>query len=103
MEVWIAVIPAIYVKPFDLDYYPTDFPPFLPFIMQLKYEIGKKKEYPRIWVYQRGRFFIASDDYPQYHAYLESECPFIVGIVLGKPDHPAVSKVSGPFRYGQET
>ena len=91
----------MYVQPIDLTYYTTDIPSFNTYNRQLKEQI-KEEEYPKIWLYQQGRFFVTSDNYPAYHAYLESECPFVVGIVLGKPDHPAVSQVSGPFKFEQK-
>lgn len=96
LPVYVCTIPVGFVKPYSLTYYPKDWPPFLPFIKQCQQEIANK-DYPSIWVYQQGRFFIASDDYPTYYAYLEMGHPFIVAKCLGKPDHEAIGQLQGPF------
>ncbi len=95
LPAYVCKIPIVYVKPLSLTYYPEEWPPFLPFIETCKNKI-KEKDYPVIWVYQQGRFFVMSDDYPAYYAYIELEHPFIVARCLGKPEHPAIRQLHGP-------
>ena len=90
------IVPSAYVIPYDLNFYPVDWQPWAMFFESLKKEF-KKKQYRYIWVYQSGRFFISSDSYPVYHAYLETDVPYMYCICLGKPDHPQAITLDGPL------
>lgn len=95
VPVYSCSIPSVYVKPYSLSYYPTEWKPFSKLKDEYKRRIAEK-QYPHLWVYQEGRFFIMPDDYPSYYAYLESGEPVIYMLCLGKPIHESLLSVSKP-------
>lgn len=99
LPMYLILVPSDYVKPFSLEYYPEDWTPFLPFIKSLveKINVEDFEDFPFPWVYQKGRFLVISDDYPAYYAFLESKKGSMFCQCFGKPNHPEVKIIKGPF------
>ncbi len=95
----IIMVPAVFVVPYSLEYFPEKWTPFLPFINELRQKIEKEdfKNFPYPYVYQKGRHFVVSDDYPSYYAFVESGKAWMFCKCLGEPNHPDIKVLGGPF------
>jgi hypothetical protein len=94
--VYFAAVPTSICIPFDQDYRPDLHPVGAEAIKQAA-ERGKKGEHQNLIVYQRGYWFIVSDDYIPYFAALTGLPDYLPCLILGKPDHPLVKDLQGPI------
>lgn len=62
-------------------------------VERIKAALGEGRHIAALLTYQVGDFFIMSDDYPTYYAYLESGQQFAPCYVLGEPRGPYAQAV----------
>jgi hypothetical protein len=94
--IYFAAVPTSICIPFDRDYRPDLHPVGAEAIKQAA-ERGKKGEHQNLIVYQRGYWFIVSDDYIPYFGALTGMPDYLPCLILGKPDHPLVKDLQGPI------
>ncbi len=83
-----AVVPLQFVRPFSPTYKPVGWVAWEPMLDLMRARI-RDKQYPPLFTYQVGDFFVMSDDYFAYYAYLESGLGYAPCYILGEPtgDH----------------
>ena len=96
LPVYFASVPIGQIVPFDLDYRP-DLHPVGTKAISLCIENWKKGEFQYLRVYQRGAWFVVSDDYIQLFAALQGRPDYLPCWVLGKPEHKQLKDVQGPL------
>lgn len=85
-----AAIPLRYVRPFSPTYKPMSWAPWEQLFNEYVERI-KNNKFPPLLTYQVGDFYVLSDDYAQYYAYLECDSEYAHCYVIGAPrgDHAA--------------
>jgi len=102
VPVYVAIVPLVGCRQFDLDYGPETHPAIAAAIeatvQQLsELDSGQLRPPPAMLVYPRGQWFVVSDDYPTLFAYLRSEWTYVAAVVLGRPEGEGVETVRGPL------
>jgi hypothetical protein len=96
VPVYFAAVPVAICVPFDLDYRPDLQPVGKQAIIQMIDDWGKG-QFHNLSVYQRGKWFVVSDDYIQLFAALVGQPDYLPCWILGKPDSDLVRDVQGPM------
>ena len=96
VPVYLAAVPLAICVPFDLDYRPDLHPVGKQAISQM-IDDWSKGQFQNLFVYQRGKRFVVSDDYIQLFAALRGQPDYVPCWVLGKPDSDLVRDVQGPI------
>jgi hypothetical protein len=78
-----AAVPIRYVRPFSATFKPDD--KLWREGLEAEKARVKANDYPWMLVYQSGDFFVMSDDYPVYYAYLEANSEYAPCYILGEP------------------
>lgn len=96
VPVYFAAVPLAICVPFDLDYRPDLHPVGEQAISQM-IDGWTKGQFQKLFVYQRGKWFVVSDDYITLFAALQGQPDYVPCWVLGKPDSDLVRDVQGPI------
>jgi hypothetical protein len=96
VHIYFAAVPLALCVPFDLDYRPDLHPVGAAAIDQTT-EAWSKGQFQNLFVYQRGNWFIVSDDYIPLFAALKGLPDYVPCWVLGKPEGNLVRDVQGPI------
>jgi hypothetical protein len=96
VPVYFAAVPLAICVPFDLDYRPDLHPVGAQAINQMV-EAWNTEKFPKLFVYQRGKWFVGSDDYIPLFAALRGLPDYVPCWVLGEPDSDLVRDVQGPI------
>jgi hypothetical protein len=99
VPVYFAAVPLAICVPFDPDYRPDLHPVGEQAISQM-IEAGIRGQFQKLFVYQRGKWFVVSDDYITLFAALRGQPDYVPCWVLGKPDSGLVRDVQGPIASG---
>ena len=95
-EVYFAAVPLGLCVPFDLDYRPDRHPVGQSAILNA-FEQASAGSFPKMIAYQRGAWFVISDDYIPLFAALAGLPNYVPCWILGKPDSDLVKDVQGPI------
>ena len=95
VPVYFAAVPLALCVPFDLDYRPDLHPIGAKAISQWTEE-WSNGQFKNLVVYQRGKWFVVSDDYIVLFAALPGLPDYVPCWVLGKPEGDLVRDVQGP-------
>jgi hypothetical protein len=95
VPVYFAAVPLALCVPFDLDYRPDLHPVGAKAISQMT-EAWRNGQFQKMFVYQRGKWFVVSDDYIVLFAALPGLPDYVPCWVLGKPEGDLVRDVQGP-------
>lgn len=95
VRVYFAAVPVALCVPFDLDYRPDLHPVGAQAISQMT-ENCRNGHFQRMFVYQRGKWFVVSDDYIVLFASLNGLPDYVPCWVLGKPESELVQDLQGP-------
>lgn len=98
LDVWYAAIPRNAILPFDPEYAPRKHPVGEAAVREVMSR-GKKGEFAKLWVYQRGQVFVMSDDYIVWEAAREGQPDYLPCWVLGRPEHSRVVDLQGPLDH----
>ena len=96
LPVYYAAVPLSACVPFDLDYRPDLHPAGAAAIEKATAACPSGK-FEKLIVYQRGAWFIVSDDYIHVFAALQGLPDYVACKVLGKPEGNLVQGVQGPL------
>ena len=96
VPVYFAAVPLALCVPFDLDCRPDLRPVGAMAITQVT-EAWSKGQFENLFVYQRGKWFVVSDDYIPLFAALKGLPDYVPCWVLGKPEGDLVRDVQGPI------
>jgi hypothetical protein len=96
VPVYFAAVPLSICVPFDPDYRPDLHPVGEQAICQMA-DAGSRGQFQKLFVYQRGKWFVVSDDYITLFAALRGQPDYLPCWVLGKPDGDLVRDVQGPI------
>jgi hypothetical protein len=96
VPVYFAAVPLAICVPFDLDYRPDLHPVGAQAIREMAGD-WSKGQFSRLFVYQRGKWFVVSDDYIPLFAALTGVPDYVPCWVLGKPDSDLLRDVQGPI------
>lgn len=96
VPVYFAAVPLALCVPFDLDYRPDLHPAGAMAVSQVTEE-GRNGQFQKLFVYQRGKWFVVSDDYIVLFAALNGLPDYVSCWVLGKPEGGLVRDVQGPI------
>jgi hypothetical protein len=96
VPVYFAAVPLALCVPFDLDYRPDLHPVGAKAIGQMTEE-WSNGQVQKLFVYQRGKWFVVSDDYIVLFAALNGLPDYVPCWVLGKPEGDLVRDVQGPI------
>lgn len=96
VPVYFAAVPLALCVPFDLDYRP-DLHPVGAMAVSEMTEAGSNGQVQKLFVYQRGKWFVVSDDYIVLFAALNGLPDYVPCWVLGKPEGDLVRDVQGPI------
>jgi hypothetical protein len=96
VPVYFAAVPLAICVPFDLDYRPDLHPAGAQAISQMT-EAWNKGQFTKLFVYQRGNWFVVSDDYVTLFAAIGGLPDYVPCWILGKPDSDFVRDVQGPI------
>jgi hypothetical protein len=96
VPVYFAAVPLAICVPFDLDYRPDLHPVGREAIDQTA-GAWSKGQFRNLFAYQRGAWFVVSDDYIPLFAALRGLPDYVPCWVLGKPDSDLVRDVQGPI------
>jgi hypothetical protein len=102
VSVFFAAVPLALCVPFDLDYRPDLHPVGAKAISDAT-EAGSKGQFQNLFVYQRGKWFIVSDDYIILFAALNGLPDYVPCWVLGRPEGDLVRDVQGPIAPSEVT
>ncbi len=94
--VYYAGVPLCLCVPFDQDFRP-DLTETGKKVLPAVLEEGRNNRLHPMWVYQRGWWFVVSDDYLVLWAATYGMPDLVPCMVLGKPDHPLLKTVQGPI------
>lgn len=91
IPVYYASVPIHLLVPFDLDYRPDKHPIGMKFIeaLQNRWQQGN---FNAIYAYQRGFWFVVSDDYISLFAAMMNNYETVVCMVMGELNHPQVTE-----------
>jgi hypothetical protein len=94
VQLYWAAVPIKCIRPFSATFNPAD-ELWKQAVETLKGRI-RAKDYAWMLVYQTGDFFVMSDDYPVYYAYLECESTHAPCYILGEPrgTHVAEARIA---------
>ena len=95
LPVYFAIVPIGLLVPFDIDYRP-DLHPAGKQLIDRAFEDGQQGKHHYVIVYQRGIWFVTSDDYPYVFAYMRGRPDYVPCWVLGKPESDLVKDIQGP-------
>ena len=95
VPVYFAAVPLALCVPFDLDYRPDLHPVGAQAISQMTEE-WSNGQFQEMFVYQRGKWFVVSDNYIVLFAALPGLPDYVPCWVLGKPEGDLVRDVQGP-------
>ena len=96
MPIYLAAVPFDLVVPFDAEYHPEltrDGKASIDSIYQ-QWSEGKARG---MFLYQSIDRFVVSDDYLVYFSCVKGQPDHVPAWILGKPDHPRVKELYGPF------
>jgi hypothetical protein len=96
LRIFFAAVPLGLCVPFDLDYRPDKHPVGAAAIRDA-FEQAKAGSFPKMFAYQRGAWFVISDDYIPLFAAMAGRPDYVPCWVLGKPDSELVKDVQGPI------
>jgi hypothetical protein len=96
IPIYFAPIPLSLCIPYDVDFRP-DLHPIGKQVMAEKREQALSGQVALMYVYQRGFWFVVSDDYFTFFAALFGNPEFVPCYILGEPSHPLLDDVQGPF------
>jgi hypothetical protein len=96
VPLYFAAVPLGLCVPFDLDYRPDRHPVGEAAIREAC-EQANAGAFPKMFAYQRGAWFIISDDYIPLFAAVAGLPDYVPCWVLGKPDSELVKDVQGPI------
>jgi len=96
VQVYFAAVPLGLCVPFDLDYRPDKHPVGEAAIHDA-FEQAKAGSFPKMFAYQRGAWFVISDDYSPLFAAMAGLADYVPCWVLGKPDSELVKDIQGPI------
>ena len=89
VPVYHALIPLGLLVPFDIDYR-VDQHPVGQAMIQEANERAQQGKFIRPIVYQRGYWFVVSDDYPALYSSVAGMPDFVPCFVMGEIDHPLI-------------
>ncbi len=96
VDVYFAAVPLVLCIPYDVDYRPDKHP-----VGRIAIDQEKKNchegNFANLHVYQRGAWFVVSDDYIPLFAALEGNPDYLPCFIYGKPDSKFVIDVQGPI------
>ncbi len=95
VPIYFAAVPLALCIPFDVDYRPDRHPVGAVAIDQTA-EAWRKGQFQNLVVYQRGVWFIVSDDYIPLFAALGGLPDYVPCWILGKPESELLRDVQGP-------
>jgi hypothetical protein len=98
LPVYFAAVPLALCIPFDVDYRP-DLHPLGKEAIAAVFEEARKGNYQVLCmvVYQRGAWFVVSDDYIKLFAALKGRPDYVRCVVMGKPESELLKDVEGPM------
>jgi hypothetical protein len=96
VPIYFAAVPLAICVPFDLDYRP-DLQPVGKEAITHTIDAWKHGQFHHLFVYQRGKWFVVSDDYISLFAALQGQPDYVPCWVFGKPDSDLVRDVQGPL------
>jgi hypothetical protein len=96
VPVYLAAVPLALCIPYDPDYRPDLHEVGAEAISKLTGE-GRQGQLQNLFVYQRGKWFVVSDDYIALFAALNGLPDYVPCWVLGKPEGDLVQDVQGPI------
>lgn len=96
VPIYYAAIPLAICVPFDIDYRP-DLHSVGAQAIRHTVEEWKHGRFQKLFTYQRGKWFVVSDDYVPLFAALAGLPDYVPCWVLGKPDNDLVRDVQGPL------
>lgn len=85
IDVHWAGIHLPYLRPFSPNYKPVSWEPWKSLLDSYKERFSADRFQPLL-VYQVGDFFVVSDDYAAYYAYLETLMKLVPCYILGEPN-----------------
>jgi hypothetical protein len=100
LPVYFAAVPLAICVPFDLDYRPDLHPVGREAIRQIA-EAWREGQFQNLIAYQRGAWFVISDDYIPLFAALRGLPDYVPCWILGKPESKLVQDVQGPIAAGK--
>lgn len=95
LMVYFAAIPLRLIKPFAKEFRIASIPNGEHIVDSIFAEAIKGK-HQQIWVYEKDDYFVMSDDYAVYEAFLRGQPDFVGCWVLGRPRNPLAEQVQGP-------
>jgi hypothetical protein len=96
VPIYFAAVPLDLCVPFDLDYRPDLHPVGKQAIAQV-FSAWSNGQFQNLFVYQRGKSFVVSDDYIPLFAALRGQPDCVPCWVFGKPDSDLARDVQGPI------
>ena len=96
LRMYYGEVPIGQLVPYDLDYRP-DLHPITKEVIESFIEEWKRGHLQKMIVYQRGTWFVVSDDYITLFAVLRGRPDYVPCWILGKPEHAQVKNVQGPI------
>lgn len=96
VPIYFAAVPLAICVPFDLDYRP-DLHRLGGQVITQVFDAWSNGQFQSLIVYQRGKWFVVSDDYIPLFATLRGRPDYVPCWVLGKPDSDLVRDVQGPI------
>ncbi|MGF1573632.1 MAG: hypothetical protein ACFCU1_11255 [Sumerlaeia bacterium] len=96
VPVYFAAVPVGNIVPFDLDYRP-DLNKMGAAGIQHCFKQAQQGHFQKLIVYQRGAWFVVSDDYVPLFAYLQGGPDYMPCWIMGKPTGNGLKDVQGPL------
>lgn len=91
IPVYYATVPVQLLIPFDPDYRPDKHPVGMKSIEAMQ-ERWEQQNFSAIYAYQRGFWFVVSDDYISLFAAMMNNYKTVVCLVMGELNHPQVTE-----------
>ena len=98
--VFYATVPLCQCVPFDTDYRP-DLHPVGKQAIEQTMDQWRKGNFKPLIAYQRGRWFVVSDDYIALFAALNGRPDYVPCWIMGKPDCEGPTDIQGPIALAE--
>jgi hypothetical protein len=99
LSVFFGAIPLQLIRPFSDEFKFASIPNG-PEIITAIVDEALNGNLPRLWVYEKGEYFVMSDNYPGYEACIQGQPDFVPCWILGRPRN---SKSDIPFHPIRKT
>jgi hypothetical protein len=95
LSVFFGAIPLQLIRPFSDEFKFASIPNG-PEIITAIVDEALNGNFPRLRVYEKGEYFVMSDNYPGYEACIQGQPDFVPCWILGRPRNSLVEQVQGP-------